>query len=199
MQLVLQNMSSRICHSGHGARTAHTVEQHTQIQAHLFRNTTHQSCFFRIICCAAIFSVFREEVVFLELGWKQAYHWCAEKHISVVSQLFRFEFHFTDTDGTATLPLICCQKSLQKRNDHVWSFCRYTRLYMIFITIIISSFFIFKVFEAFLNIFEHFTDFRLFFKRIWAIFSIRIRCLKSNYSCGFAHQSLQVFFKHVVA
>ena len=64
--------------------------------------------------------------------------WCAENHISVVSHLFLFFIHFTDTDGTVTLTtlhlyisiattlLTGCSFLLQKRNDHVLSFCRYT-------------------------------------------------------------------------
>ena len=47
-----------------------------------------------------VLSIGCEEV---ELGWKQDYLRCAEKHVSVVSHLFQFFIYFTDTDGTVKI------------------------------------------------------------------------------------------------
>ena len=69
---------------------------------------------FRIICCAAFFSGLLGRGS-SDLGWMQAYLWCVEKHISVVSHLFRFFNHFTDTDGTAALATPPSTAPLQPR------------------------------------------------------------------------------------
>ena len=69
---------------------------------------------FRFYCCTACFSVLLRRGR-LELRGKHAYLWVAEKRITVVSHLFLFVIHFTDTDGTVTLttlssasPLLPC-------------------------------------------------------------------------------------------
>ena len=51
----------------------------------------------------------------MELGRKQAYPVCAEKRLTVVSHLFRFVFHFTDTDGTVTLATLSSTSPLPPR------------------------------------------------------------------------------------
>ena len=38
--------------------------------------------------------------------WMEGLSLCAEKHVLVVSHLFRFSIHFTDSDGTVSLTTV---------------------------------------------------------------------------------------------
>ena len=115
------------------------AEQQHHFQAHHSFQSHDPSKLFSESIVALPFSQYcREEAVWNLDGSRPALG--VQKSISLSCRIRSGLFiHFSDPDGAVTLTilpstfpiattlLMDCPYSLQKRNDHVWSFCRYTR------------------------------------------------------------------------
>ena len=112
------------------------AEQHSRFQAHQMFAVASKFFFLRILCCAAISQYCRDEVVQNLVGSRLALTAQKSKNLCRVTlvrflQPFRMltlQLHNTSLSiSIATTLLIDCLYLLQRRNDDVWSFCRYTR------------------------------------------------------------------------
>ena len=107
--------------------------------SHVISGTTHQSCFQHLLLRCQFLTFFFEEVVLTTDGSRPKI-WCAAESASLschtcsvsssISQILMAQLHSQHFP-----PHLHCywalvwlfKVSLQNRNDHVWSFCRYTR------------------------------------------------------------------------